>query len=134
MPVRALVAVALLLAATPVAAQTIDDPTFGVETVVTGLALPTTMAFLGPDDALVLEKSTGRVRRVLAGALQTPPVLDVAVNFSGERAGDGAAEARHGPLLRRDVRLSTRPRERRRRVPRYSRLTPARHASAATAA
>jgi len=58
------------------------DPNFSVETVVSGLSIPTTMAFLGPDDILVLQKDDGKVMRVLSGVLQAEPVLDVPVaNF-----------------------------------------------------
>src|SRR5262249_52895076 len=39
------------------------DPNLGVRTVVSNLAEPTTMAFLGTNDFLILEKSTGRVKR-----------------------------------------------------------------------
>jgi len=46
---------------------------------VSGLELPTTMAFLGPDDILVLQKNDGKVMRVLSGVLQADPVLDVPV-------------------------------------------------------
>ncbi len=41
------------------------DPGLKVEEVVQGLELPTTMAFLGPDDFLVLEKDKGTVMRVV---------------------------------------------------------------------
>ena len=43
----------------------ISDPTLQVEEVVTGLDLPTTMAFLGPNDILVLEKDKGTFRELL---------------------------------------------------------------------
>ena len=54
-----------------------------VETVVEGLDQPTTMAFLGADDFLILEKNTGRVHRIVSGVLQPAPVLDVPVNGAG---------------------------------------------------
>ena len=41
------------------------DSRLKVEQVVDGLELPTTMAFLGPDDFLVMEKDKGTVMRVL---------------------------------------------------------------------
>jgi glucose/arabinose dehydrogenase len=72
--------------------QTVDDPTLGITALsTTGLTQPTSMAFLGPDDILVLEKGTGRVRRVLAGVLQAADVLDVHVNSIGERGLLGIA-------------------------------------------
>lgn len=48
------------------------------------------MAFLGEDDLLVLEKNTGRVQRVVGGAVQST-VLDLAVNFGSERGLLGVA-------------------------------------------
>jgi glucose/arabinose dehydrogenase len=51
----------------------------------TQLAAPTSLAFLGPNEFLFLEKNTGRVRRVVNGVLQSAPVLDVAVNNNNER-------------------------------------------------
>ena len=68
---------------------TLTDPRLAVRTVVTGLTNPTTMAFIGPHDILVLEKSTGRVQRVMNGTIQT--VLDLAVNFGSERGLLGIA-------------------------------------------
>ena len=66
------------------AVPSVIDPNFKVETVVSGLSLPTTMDFLGPDDILVLQKDDGKVMRVLNGVLQAEPVLDVPVaNVTG---------------------------------------------------
>src|SRR5262249_5113242 len=42
------------------AQPTVVDPRLDVRTVVSGLSSPTTMAFLGDDDILVLEKETGK--------------------------------------------------------------------------
>ena len=66
------------------AGPTVLDANLAVRTVVSGLSSPTTLAFLGPDDLLVLEKTTGRVRRVVNSAIQGT-VLDLAVNFGSER-------------------------------------------------
>jgi glucose/arabinose dehydrogenase len=55
------------------------DPHLGVRTVLTGLNLPTSMAFLGPNEFLVLEKDTGTVQHVLNGMIDHT-VLDLAVN------------------------------------------------------
>src|SRR5215210_2629309 len=80
-------------AATPaVQAQggpTVVDPNLGVRTVVSGLVTPSTMAFIGPNDFLVLEKNTGRVKRVTNGAATT--VLDLSVNSASERGLLGIA-------------------------------------------
>jgi glucose/arabinose dehydrogenase len=76
--------------AQPTVVPTLVDPRLDVRTVVSGLNMPTTMAFLGDDDILVLEKETGRVRRVMNGAI-TSTVLDLAVNFGSERGLLGIA-------------------------------------------
>jgi len=62
-----------------------------VNEVVSGLVQPIGMAFLGDDDFLVLEKSTGRVQRVVGGVVQPLPVLDLAVNSNSERGLLGIA-------------------------------------------
>jgi aldose sugar dehydrogenase len=92
-----LVALAACLVAgltTSAAAQTdgphMLDPNLEVRTVVSGLNQPTTMAFVGPNDMLVLEKATGRVVRVTNGVNQGA-VLDLAVNFGSERGLLGIA-------------------------------------------
>lgn len=66
------------------------DPGLDVRPVVTGLDSPTTMAFLGPDEFLVLEKNTGQVKHVMSGEVQGT-VLDLAVNFFSERGLLGIA-------------------------------------------
>jgi glucose/arabinose dehydrogenase len=89
----ALAAAAALLAAAPSPAQTLSDPDLTVTAILPNfsLAQPTSMAFVAPDDFLVLEKATGRVRRVLNGALHPTDPLDVAVNASSERGLLGIA-------------------------------------------
>lgn len=52
---------------------------FKAEIVSDGLDNPTSMAFLGPDDILVLEKDKGLVRRILDGNMLDKPVLQVDV-------------------------------------------------------
>ncbi|MBA3442398.1 MAG: PQQ-dependent sugar dehydrogenase [Pyrinomonadaceae bacterium] len=69
---------------------TMLDARLGVRAVVTGLNQPTTMAFLGANDILVLEKATGRVQRVVNGVIQGT-VLDLAVNAGSERGLLGIA-------------------------------------------
>jgi glucose/arabinose dehydrogenase len=66
------------------------DPDLIVRTVVTGLTTPTELVFLGPDDILVTEKNTGRVKRVANGAVSAI-VLDLPVNFASERGLLGMA-------------------------------------------
>ena len=67
------------------------DTNLAVRTIVSGLAQPTTMAFIGANDLLVLEKASGRVQRVLNGVVQSPPVIDLAVNSGSERGLLGIA-------------------------------------------
>jgi aldose sugar dehydrogenase len=59
-------------------------PNLAVHTVVSGLVTPISLAFLTTNDLLVLEKDTGRVRRVVNGSPQATE-LDLAVNFGSER-------------------------------------------------
>jgi aldose sugar dehydrogenase len=59
-------------------------PDLGVRAAATGLVAPTTMAFLGDNDLLVLEKISGKVQRVTNGAL-TGAVLDLPVNNHSQR-------------------------------------------------
>jgi glucose/arabinose dehydrogenase len=72
-------------------AQVVTDPSLTLTTVVTGLSSPTTMAFVGGNDILVLQKNDGRVRRVLNGVLQPGFVLDFPVNADSERGLLGIA-------------------------------------------
>ncbi|MGI8720239.1 MAG: PQQ-dependent sugar dehydrogenase, partial [Nitrososphaeraceae archaeon] len=67
------------------------DSSLKVEEVVEGLETPTTMAFLGNSDFLVLEKDNGTVMRVLNGKILDQPVLDVNVANSVERGMCGIA-------------------------------------------
>ncbi len=90
---RAAVAAALYLqgaAAAQAQTPSLVDPNLQVRTVVEGLQSPTSMAFLGPDDFLVLEKATGRVLRVTDGIIQGA-VLDLPVNSASERGLLGIA-------------------------------------------
>lgn len=55
------------------------------EVVYSGIGFPTSMAFLGPNDILVLEKNEGTVRRIINGNMLPEPLLDVNVSAVGER-------------------------------------------------
>jgi glucose/arabinose dehydrogenase len=72
-----------------VAGPSVVDPNLAVRAVVTGLSQPVALVFLGPNDMLVTEKATGRVRRVVNGVVST--VLDLGVNFGSERGLLGIA-------------------------------------------
>jgi glucose/arabinose dehydrogenase len=61
------------------------DSNLNAEVVVNGIELPTGMAFLGPNDILVLEKDKGIVRRIIDGKMLPDPLLDVNVANKSER-------------------------------------------------
>src|SRR5215208_4410052 len=65
-----------------------------VEEVTDGLDFPTSMAFLGPYDILVMEKNEGTVRRIINGVMLERPLLNVDVASEGERGMLGIAIAR----------------------------------------
>ena len=60
------------------AIPTINDSRLKVTEVISNLSMPTTVAFLGPNDFLLLQKG-GTVSRVTNGTLVTPPLLNVTV-------------------------------------------------------
>lgn len=64
---------------------TVLDPNLQVSTAVSGLNQPIGIVFLAANDFFVLEKATGQVKRVINGVVQSPPVLDLAVNSASER-------------------------------------------------
>ena len=80
-----------LVASLALAEPTPRDSGLLITEVTSGLNTPTTMAFIGPQDFLVLQKNDGRVRRVISGVLQANPVLDVAVDNASERGLLGIA-------------------------------------------
>ena len=63
----------------------VTDPNFTVQTVATGLKIPTDMAFVSNETILVLEKNNGTVREVVNGTVLQDPILDVAVATKNER-------------------------------------------------
>jgi aldose sugar dehydrogenase len=75
--------------AVPIAGgPTLIDPNLKAEVVFKGLEVPTSMAFLGPNDILVLEKNKGTVDRIVDGQMIKQPLLHVKV----------ATEVEHGML------------------------------------
>ena len=73
----------------------IKDPNLGVQLVSKGLEFPTSMAFLGPDDILVLEKEKGTVQRIVNGNMLPTPVLTVNVATEVERCMCGIAVSKN---------------------------------------
>jgi glucose/arabinose dehydrogenase len=73
---------------------TLNDPNLKVEQIIDrAFDDPTSMAFLGPNDILVLEKDTGKVHRIVNGKVLPEPVLDVNVANQAERGLLGIAIA-----------------------------------------
>jgi glucose/arabinose dehydrogenase len=72
---------------------TIVDPNsnLAIEKYAGGLEFPSSMAFLGPDDILVLEKNSGQVKRIVNSTVLEEPVLDVSVATKDERGLLGIA-------------------------------------------
>jgi aldose sugar dehydrogenase len=75
----------------------IYDSNLHAQVVVGGLELPTNMAFLGPNDLLVLEKDKGTVQRIIDGKILPQPLLDVNVATSVERCMCGIAISKDNP-------------------------------------
>ena len=72
---------------------TLNDSSLAVETVYQRLKSPTSMAFLGPDDILVLEKGQGTVQRIVNGEILPEPLIQVDVTSKDERGLLGVAIA-----------------------------------------
>jgi glucose/arabinose dehydrogenase len=72
---------------------TISDPNVRVEKVISGLEMPTSMAFLDNDDIIITQKDNGRVRLVSNGILQPQSILQVPVVNNSERGLLGVAIA-----------------------------------------
>ena len=70
---------------------TLNDPKLQVELITEKIIDPATMAFVGPDDILVLEKNTGIVKRIVNGQMLDEPILDVNVDGKDERGMLGIA-------------------------------------------
>jgi aldose sugar dehydrogenase len=76
---------------------TLNDPNLKVEQIINrGFDDPTSMAFLGPNDILVLEKNTGKVLRILNGKILPEPLIVVNVANQAERGLLGIAIANNG--------------------------------------
>jgi glucose/arabinose dehydrogenase len=71
------------------------DTDLKVEIFAEGLEKPTSMAFLGSNDILVLEQANGTVKRIVNGTIQPQPVLDVSVANKSERGMLGIAVSKH---------------------------------------
>jgi len=74
---------------------TINDTNLRTQLIFKGLQFPTSMAFLGPNDILVLEKNNGTVHRIVDGKELPQPLLRVDVANKGDRGMLGIAVARN---------------------------------------
>src|SRR5919107_5863389 len=73
----------------------LKDSNLKVELVAQVSPPSTSMAFLGPNDILVLEKETGTVQRITDGKMLPQPLLQVPVSPTNERGMLGIAIAKH---------------------------------------
>lgn len=71
-------------------APTLIDPNLDVRVVASGFTTPVSVAFLGANDMLVLEKNTGKVQHVVNGVVEGT-AIDLAVNNASERGLLGIA-------------------------------------------
>ncbi|MGA7976820.1 MAG: PQQ-dependent sugar dehydrogenase, partial [Nitrososphaeraceae archaeon] len=69
----------------------IIEPGLTFQPLVSGFAFPTGMAFVDPDNILVIEKNTGRVIQIRNGTEMKEPLLDVNVANMSERGLLGIA-------------------------------------------
>jgi glucose/arabinose dehydrogenase len=60
------------------------DPNFKLEKIAEGFSRPTGISFLGPDDFLVIEEDTGKVKRIIDGNMPQT-ILDVEVSTNDSR-------------------------------------------------
>jgi aldose sugar dehydrogenase len=84
-----------ITASTPAEPIIINDSNLKAEVFFKGIEFPTSMAFLGPDDILVLEKNNGTVRRIVNGTMLPEPLLDVSVANKSERGMLGIAVSKN---------------------------------------
>ncbi|MDW0176917.1 MAG: PQQ-dependent sugar dehydrogenase [Nitrososphaeraceae archaeon] len=76
---------------------TFNDPNIKSDVVFEGLDNPTSMAFLGPNDILVLQKNEGTVNRIVDGKMSEEPLLRVDVGQQVEWGMLGIAISKNIP-------------------------------------
>ena len=72
--------------------EIVGDQNFEVEVVFNGINFTSNMAFLSPDDILVLEKNEGTVKRIVNGTMYPDPMLDLDVVHSDGLLGIAVSE------------------------------------------
>jgi glucose/arabinose dehydrogenase len=73
----------------------LKEPDFELEKIVDGLSRPTGISFLGPNEFLVIEEDTGKVKRVINGKI-SQTILDVDVSTDDSRGLIGIDSATVG--------------------------------------
>jgi aldose sugar dehydrogenase len=73
----------------------IKNKNLKIDVLAQGLKTPTSMAFLGPKDILVVEKEDGRVNRIINGNVSPQPLLQIPVATESERGLLGIDVAKH---------------------------------------
>lgn len=81
------------------AVVSVNDPNLEIELIAQGLKFPTGMAFLNPDEILVLEKDEGKVVRVVNGNISNNTVLTVDIDHLYERGLLGLALQKESNLI-----------------------------------
>ena len=76
---------------------TFTDPNIKADVIFEGLDNPTSMAFLGPDDILVLQKNEGTVNRIIDGKMSEEPLLHADVGQQVEWGMLGIAVSENIP-------------------------------------
>src|SRR5690349_2685556 len=72
----------------------LSNPDLKAELVFKGIKFPSSMAFLGPNDILLLQKDNGTVDRIVNGRMLPHPLLHVNVATEAERGLLGIAVSR----------------------------------------
>jgi aldose sugar dehydrogenase len=75
----------------------VNDTGLMSELVYKGIKVISNMAFLGPDDILVLEKNNGTVERIINGMMQSEPLLDLDVVHSDGLVGIATSSNESSP-------------------------------------
>jgi len=73
----------------------LKSPEFHLDRIVDGLSRPTGLTFLGPDDFLVIEEDTGKVKRVIDGEV-SQTILDLDVSTDDSRGLIGIDSYQNG--------------------------------------
>ena len=72
---------------------------FKIDRVFTGINDSTNMAFLGPNDLLVLERESGKVDRIVNGQILDKPLIDVNAYYKDGLIGIATSQNQNGSKL-----------------------------------